>query len=303
MARILITSGPTRQYIDPVRYFTNASSGRMGRALTQAAAEQGHEVIVISGPADVDYPGAKQVVPVVSTEEMLQAAEEIFPRCDGLIGVAAPCDYRPVRVQTNKITKTGRPLELHLIETPDVVATLGARKKAGQWVVGFALETEDHRFRALIKLEKKSCDLMVLNGPQAMHSLDNHVELTGRSRRMSQAETRRTPGPGTRASGRKRGRGPGGAEPERVTASVEPGQVDQFQRRFPRRQGQGARVLPVPAFHAARTQGPALEPAVHADPEAAGMMPRNPVTGADPQPVLARSRDRHSGLGRAYRRA
>jgi phosphopantothenoylcysteine decarboxylase / phosphopantothenate---cysteine ligase len=176
VARILITSGPTRQYLDPVRYLTNASSGRMGRALAQAALAEGHAVVIVSGPVDIAYPAAAQVIPVVSTEEMLIACQKLFDQCDGLIGVAAPCDYRPVRVATNKIAKTGEPLELHLIETEDVVATLGA-KKQGQWLVGFALETEDHRLRALAKLERKHCDLMVLNGPQAMHSLDNAVEV------------------------------------------------------------------------------------------------------------------------------
>jgi phosphopantothenoylcysteine decarboxylase/phosphopantothenate--cysteine ligase len=107
---------------------------------------------------------------------MLAVCCEIFPDCDGLIGVAAPCDYRPVRVAPQKIAKTGEPLVLHLIETDDVVAALGARRTR-QWLVGFALETEDRRLRALAKLEKKHCDLMVLNGPQAMHSLENDVEI------------------------------------------------------------------------------------------------------------------------------
>jgi phosphopantothenoylcysteine decarboxylase/phosphopantothenate--cysteine ligase len=181
MARILITSGPTRQYLDPVRYLTNASSGRMGRALALAALELGHEVVMISGPVDLDYPDNVEVVSVVSTEEMLEATGRVFPSCDGLIGAAAPCDYRPVKIQSQKIAKTGGPLQLQLIETPDVVASMGARKKPGQWVVGFALETEDQRLRALVKAEKKSCDLMVLNGPQAMHSLDNDVEILNRS--------------------------------------------------------------------------------------------------------------------------
>ena len=170
MARILITSGPTRQYLDPVRYLTNGSSGRMGKALAEAALELGHEVIIISGPVEVTYPAAAEVVSVISTEEMLAAAEQRFTECDGLIGAAAPCDYRPVVIAKGKIQKTGQPLELRLIETPDIVATLGANKAPGQWVVGFALETDDARFRALVKAEQKSCDLMVANGPQAMHS-------------------------------------------------------------------------------------------------------------------------------------
>jgi len=176
MPRILITSGPTRQYLDPVRYLTNASSGRMGSALASAALEFGHEVIVISGPVAIEYPDGATVVPVVSTEEMLRSAVDTFQDCDGLISAAAPCDYRPHHVKSNKIAKTGEPLPLQLEETDDVVATLGA-EKGRRWVVGFALETEDHRLRALAKLERKCCDLIVSNGVQAMNARDNHVEI------------------------------------------------------------------------------------------------------------------------------
>jgi phosphopantothenoylcysteine decarboxylase/phosphopantothenate--cysteine ligase len=176
MARILITSGPTRQYLDPVRYLTNASSGRMGAALAAAAIELGHEVTIISGPVEVPYPAAAEVINVVSTEEMLAAAREAFEHCDGLIGAAAPCDYRPERVEPHKIAKTGEPLLLQLLETDDVVATLAAGK-GPRWVVGFALETDDHRLRALAKLERKRCDLMVSNGVEAMNSLQNRVEI------------------------------------------------------------------------------------------------------------------------------
>jgi phosphopantothenoylcysteine decarboxylase/phosphopantothenate--cysteine ligase len=148
----------------------------MGRALAEAAIAAGHEVIIISGPVEIEYPPQARVVPVVSTEEMLAAARAEFENCDGLIGAAAPCDYRPVRVESHKIAKTGQPIDLHLVETEDVVATLGQRKGL-RWVVGFALETEDHRLRALAKLEKKFCDLIVSNGPQAISALDNEVEV------------------------------------------------------------------------------------------------------------------------------
>ncbi len=181
MARILITSGPTRQYLDPVRYLSNGSSGRMGRALVQAALDQGHEVIVISGPVELEYPPAAQLIRVVSTEELLEACRGCFPRCEGMIAAAAPCDYRPLAVAPQKMAKTGQPLQLQLIETPDVVAAVGRTKRADQWIVGFALETADPRIRGLVKLEKKSCDLMVLNGPEAMHSLRNEVEVIDRS--------------------------------------------------------------------------------------------------------------------------
>jgi phosphopantothenoylcysteine decarboxylase/phosphopantothenate--cysteine ligase len=181
LSRILITSGPTRQHLDPVRYLTNASSGRMGCSLAEAAVAAGHDVVIVSGPVEVVYPSAATVIPVVSTEEMLAASQREFPECDGLIGVAAPCDYRPVKVAEQKIHKSGEPLVLHLIETPDIVATLGLSKRPHQWVVGFALETEDQRFRAITKMEKKSCDLMVLNGPQAMNAMDNSIEVFDRT--------------------------------------------------------------------------------------------------------------------------
>ena len=176
MAHILITSGPTRQYLDPVRYLTNGSSGLMGACLAKAAITRDHQVTIVSGPVTVEYPSAARVIPVISTEEMLAAAQEQFVNCDGLIGVAAPCDYRPLRVADHKMSKTGDPLVLHLIETPDIVATLG-HEKEHRWVVGFALETEDHRFRAITKLTKKSCDMIVLNEPTAMDSEQNNVEL------------------------------------------------------------------------------------------------------------------------------
>lgn len=184
MARILITSGPTRQYLDPVRYLTNASSGRMGQALAAAALARGHAVVVVSGPVAIDYPPRAEVRRVISTEEMLAACQELFPACDGVIGAAAPCDYRPVRVEPHKIAKTGQPLVLHLVETPDIMATLGAGKRPDQWLVGFALETDDQRFRALTKLERKSCDLMVLNGPAAIDAEQTQVEVLDRAGRV-----------------------------------------------------------------------------------------------------------------------
>lgn len=177
MAHVLITSGPTRQYLDPVRYLTNASSGRMGSALAEAALERGHRVTVVSGPVEVDYPPGADVIPVMTTLEMMEAARDVFSRCDGMIGAAAPCDYMPHRVETSKLSKTGEGLTLELMETPDIVATLGAMKRPGQWVVGFALETEDVRFRAIVKMTKKCCDMIVSNRAEAMNSYDNTVEV------------------------------------------------------------------------------------------------------------------------------
>jgi phosphopantothenoylcysteine decarboxylase/phosphopantothenate--cysteine ligase len=183
MAHILITSGPTRQYLDPVRYLTNASSGRMGAALAEAALSAGHQVTVVSGPVEVAYPTGVEVTRVVSTEEMLAAALAVFPRCDGLIAVAAPCDYRPAAVSPHKIRKSGNGLRLELVETPDIVAALAA-EKTRQWLVAFALETEDRHLRAVRKLEAKSCDLIAVNGPAAIHAADTQVEILGKEGRV-----------------------------------------------------------------------------------------------------------------------
>ena len=149
----------------------------MGRSLAAAALRQGHQVVLVSGPVQITYPDACQVVQVVSTEEMLTACADLFPECDGLIGAAAPCDYKPVEVADHKLRKTGEVLQLKLVETPDIMATLGGQKKAGQWTVAFALETDDARFRAITKLEKKFCDLVVLNGVSAIDSSQNDIEI------------------------------------------------------------------------------------------------------------------------------
>lgn len=149
----------------------------MGSALACAAISLGHDVIVVSGPVSVSYPDEAKVIDVVTTDEMLDASKEIFVTCDGMIGAAAPCDYMPRFIESEKIAKTGEPLKLELIETPDVVAFLGQRRRSDQWVVGFALETADRRFRATVKLQKKHCDLIVSNGPQAIDAENNEVEL------------------------------------------------------------------------------------------------------------------------------
>ena len=113
---------------------------------------------------------------MVSTEEMLDACLGLFPACDGLIAAAAPCDYRPKVVASQKIRKTGGTLDVQFVETPDIVARLGAIRTS-QWMVAFALETEDLRMRAMQKLERKKCDLIVVNGPAAMHAADTKVEV------------------------------------------------------------------------------------------------------------------------------
>lgn len=177
MARVVITSGPTRQYLDPVRYLTNASSGRMGAELARVGLQLGHEIAIITGPVAVEYPQGCRLVEVVTTEDMLAATHEEFRTSDGLIGVAAPCDYRPRMVQPNKIPKNGEPLLLELVETEDIVASVAAERRPDQWVVGFALETEDVRHRAIAKMQRKRCDLMVSNSAAAINAAETSIEI------------------------------------------------------------------------------------------------------------------------------
>ena len=177
MARILITSGPTRQYLDPVRYLSNASSGRMGCALATAALAAGHEVVIVSGPVNITYPAAAKVISVVTTEDMLAAAVKQFPFCDGVIGVAAPCDFTPTEVADAKIKKTSGNLTLELKTTPDIMKALGELKQEQQWAIGFALETENGVANALKKLRGKRCDWIVLNSADAIDSETNSINV------------------------------------------------------------------------------------------------------------------------------
>ena len=178
---VLITSGPTRQYLDPVRFISNASSGKMGAAIAKAAIASGYAVTVVTGPVNIRYPDNCNVIPVETTQEMLEAAQAIFPRCELLVGAAAPSDYMPRAVSDDKLKKTGAPITLQLVETPDIIATLANAKRPEQIVIGFALETSDHRFQALRKLEEKCCDYIVLNEPTAMTSDENTVRIFGQN--------------------------------------------------------------------------------------------------------------------------
>lgn len=174
--KILITAGPTREYIDDVRFLSNASSGRMGYCLANAAIAAGHEVVLVSGPVDLPVPEGAHVTLIETTAELRQACLELFPACDGVIATAAVCDYRPHERIIGKITKTGQPITLELTETSDVLAALGDQKQH-RWVVGFALESQDPRKNAMRKLRMKQCDCIVLNDTSAISSIENTVEI------------------------------------------------------------------------------------------------------------------------------
>ncbi len=169
MAHILLTSGPTRAYLDDVRFLTNGSSGRMGAALAAAAIGAGHRVSIVSGPVAVEYPKPARVARVVTTQEMLEASLELLPSVDGVIAAAAPCDFEPATRQTGKIPRHGRGLTLRLMPTADIIATLAERVREAKlpqqraWFVAFALEAGADRERAIAKLRRKRCDLIVVN--------------------------------------------------------------------------------------------------------------------------------------------
>jgi len=174
--RILITAGPTREYLDDVRYLSNDSSGRMGYSLAEAARDAGNEVVLVSGPVHLDPPLGCDCVRVSTTEQMRDACVARFESCDGVIAAAAVCDYKPRNRVAGKISKTGGPITLEMIETDDVLAELG-RLKEHRWVMGFALEAANARENALQKLRAKNCDWIVLNGPAAIGAQGNNVEV------------------------------------------------------------------------------------------------------------------------------
>lgn len=177
--RLLITSGPTREYLDPIRYLSNGSSGRMGSSLASSALENGFDVTVVSGPVSIDYPADADIVEVTSTQEMLDAVLEVWPRCQGMIAAAAPSDFRPKEFSSSKIKKSAgsKGMSIDLIENPDILAEAGRTKTDAQWTIGFALETDNGVKNALGKMERKNCDYIVLNDPSAVDSGSNNVSI------------------------------------------------------------------------------------------------------------------------------
>jgi phosphopantothenoylcysteine decarboxylase/phosphopantothenate--cysteine ligase len=159
---IVVTAGPTCEDLDPVRFLTNRSSGKMGYALAQAAARRGARVILISGPTRLDPPQGVTFVSVRSTEQMHRAVLEHFAGATALIMAAAVADYRPVAPQTKKIKRISENMILELESTPDILAD-AARDKGDRIIIGFAAETSDVARHARGKLESKQADLIVAN--------------------------------------------------------------------------------------------------------------------------------------------
>lgn len=174
--KILITAGPTREYIDDVRFLSNASSGRMGYSLAASAIARGHQVELVTGPVEMSPPAGCSIHRIETTDDLRQRCLELFPQCDGVIATAAVCDYRPRERVSGKITKSGQPITLELVETSDVLAELG-QQKGHRWVIGFALESQDPRNNAMRKLRMKNCNCIVLNDTSAIGSETNRVEV------------------------------------------------------------------------------------------------------------------------------
>jgi phosphopantothenoylcysteine decarboxylase/phosphopantothenate--cysteine ligase len=174
--KLIITAGPTQEAIDPVRYITNHSSGKVGYALARAAAQAGAQVTLISGPVKQLPPHNVRLVSVTTAEEMLAAVIQELPHCDIFIAAAAVVDYRVEQPATQKLKKSSDTLSLNLTKTPDILVTVSALPNK-PFCVGFAAETEDLRKHALIKLRNKKLDMIAANlvgGPgQGFHADKN----------------------------------------------------------------------------------------------------------------------------------
>ena len=163
--KILITSGPTYEPIDPVRFIGNRSSGKMGQALALASLYRGADVTVITGPTNLTFPPTINVIKIKTAEEMLKAVKKEFPKCDIFISAAAVADYRPKKISTSKIKKTESQLVIELVENKDILKEISKIKKRNQIVVGFSVETENEIDNSRLKLEKKKLDMIVINNP------------------------------------------------------------------------------------------------------------------------------------------
>lgn len=177
--KVLVTAGPTREALDPVRFLTNRSSGRMGYALAEAAARRGAEVTLVSGPVALECPTGVRREFVESTQDLYCTMERLCREQDVIIQAAAPADYRPAHIAGQKIKKAdGEAMELKLVENPDVAAMVGSKKRPGQVLVAFAAETQNLSENAAKKLDKKNVDFIVGNDvtrPGAGFDVDTNI--------------------------------------------------------------------------------------------------------------------------------
>jgi phosphopantothenoylcysteine synthetase/decarboxylase len=174
--RFLVTAGPTREPIDPVRYISNRSSGKMGYAIAEAALEAGHGVILISGPVNLDPPRRAKLVSVSTSDAMFDAVHRDADSCDVCVLCAAVADYKPETVSSMKIKKRAGSLSLELVPTRDILDSLGRQRDRQFLLVGFAAETNDVEQNAAKKLRAKNCDIIVANDARlGMESDENEL--------------------------------------------------------------------------------------------------------------------------------
>lgn len=176
--RVLVTAGPTRESIDPVRFISNHSTGKMGYAITRVAMERGADVTLISGPVNIAPPPFVKVVPVVSAEDMFRAVKQYSPEAGIVIKSAAVADYTPEVVAEEKIKKQESDSSLTLVRTTDILKWLGENRREGQFLCGFSMETENMLENSKAKLAKKNIDMIVANNlkvPGAGFGVDTNV--------------------------------------------------------------------------------------------------------------------------------
>jgi phosphopantothenoylcysteine decarboxylase/phosphopantothenate--cysteine ligase len=178
--RFVVTAGPTREAIDPVRFLSNRSSGKMGYALAEAASAAGHDVTLISGPACVAPPPTAQFISITTSDELYEAVHRATPGCDVLVMCAAVSDYKSATVEPRKMKKRKTPFALELIPTRDILSSL-PKENRSYLVVGFAAETHDLETNARKKLREKNCDMIVANdvsrNDSGMESDENAVTI------------------------------------------------------------------------------------------------------------------------------
>lgn len=176
----LITAGPTREYIDPVRFLSNPSTGKMGYACVKAALRRGHKVTLISGPVDLPRPAGARLIKVISSDQMYQSVRDHYERCNCVIMAAAVCDYRPARPSKQKIQKRDRDLTLKLQRTVDILAELG-KLKTHQILIGFAVQDRAGQQNARKKLNAKNLDAIILNSPASFGADTADMQILTRS--------------------------------------------------------------------------------------------------------------------------
>ena len=187
----LITAGPTREAIDPVRYISNRSSGKMGYAIAEAALDAGHDVILISGPVNLAPPRNSKFISVSTSDEMFDAVHQHADSADICVLCAAVADYKPAQVSAVKIKKSTSQLSLELIPTRDIVDSLGQRQNRKFLLVGFAAETDHLEANATRKLREKNCDMIVANDARiGMETDENELLIVfrnGETKKISRA--------------------------------------------------------------------------------------------------------------------